>query len=112
MSATLELVSRIALKWLEKRPFSSEARARRKAKRAARRAGKTTEFINQPEESDMNTQVFVQIVLGLLRHAMTALAPLGIALSDDALVQFATVIVTGVGLIWSAMRKVNRASGD
>jgi hypothetical protein len=37
-SATTELVSRIVLTWWDKRPFSEESRARRKAKRRARRA--------------------------------------------------------------------------
>jgi len=38
-SATVELVSRAAIWWLDHKPFSKEARARRKAKRAARKSG-------------------------------------------------------------------------
>src|SRR5690606_7263233 len=37
-SPTTDLISTIALKWMEKRPFSKEARARRQARRAQRRA--------------------------------------------------------------------------
>jgi hypothetical protein len=37
-----ELVGRLGLLWLEHRPFSKEARARRKEKRAAKRANQQT----------------------------------------------------------------------
>lgn len=54
-SATLELVSRIALKWIEKRPFSKEGKQRRKARRAQRKAerdGAGGEFLVPTEEDE------------------------------------------------------------
>lgn len=39
MSATSEIIARVALWWVDKRPLSKEARERRKAKRAARKSG-------------------------------------------------------------------------
>jgi hypothetical protein len=55
VSATLELVSKIALKWIEKRPFSAEAKQRRKDKRAAKRAARRGEVstVEQPEDISM-----------------------------------------------------------
>lgn len=53
----------------------------------------------------MNQAVVVQIVLAVLRHGMTALAPLGIVVSDDWLTQTAALVVGAVGLAWSAYRK-------
>jgi hypothetical protein len=92
--------------WLAVRPIK-RLKERRRAKRAAAAASGSS---TPPEETAMNANVLTQIVLGVLRHAMTALAPLGFAVSDDGLVQIAGVIVTAIGLAWSAMRKVNRAA--
>lgn len=39
MRATTELIARVALAWMNKRPFSKEAKARRKARRAAKKSG-------------------------------------------------------------------------
>jgi hypothetical protein len=46
---TLELIATIANKWIEKRPFSKETRARKKAKRIARRKARRGEELT-PEE--------------------------------------------------------------
>ena len=83
-------------------------KANRKARKAAKRNWQELPAETQVEVS-MNSAVLVQIVLGIVRHAMTALAPLGLTLSDDALIQVSTVIVTLLGLAWSAVRKVKAA---
>ena len=57
----------------------------------------------------MDKALVIQLVLALLRHAMTAAGPLGLSMSDDALTQVATVAVTIGGLIWSASRKIKAA---
>lgn len=54
----------------------------------------------------MNNVVLTQIVLAILRHAMTALAPLGVVVTDDWMLQTAGIIVGLGGLAWSIARKV------
>lgn len=54
----------------------------------------------------MKSAIAMQMVLATLRHAMTALAPLGIVVSDDWIVQTAGVIVGLGGYLWSLKRKV------
>lgn len=90
----------VAKLWVTIKPFK-----RWKAHRQAKREGREPEAT----EVSMNSTVFVQIVLGVVRHAMTALGPLGVTLSEDAMVQVATVIVTLLGLAWSTVRKVKAA---
>jgi hypothetical protein len=77
-------------------------RQRRRAKRAAKNLVKD-------EVTVMDKGLAVQLVLAALRHAMTAAAPLGIAVSDNGLVEIATVLVTLGGLVWSAARKIKAA---
>jgi hypothetical protein len=55
----------------------------------------------------VNPIVF-QVLLALLRHAMTALAPFGVTVSDDWMVQTITVIVGLVGFGWSVARKLKK----
>ena len=57
----------------------------------------------------MNQQVITQIVLGLVRHAMTATG-VGVYLSDDIVVQAVSAIVAVAGAIWMAKRKVKPAT--
>jgi hypothetical protein len=90
--------------WLAVRPIQRLKKRRRANRAAAAASGPST----PPEETAMNANVLTQILLGVLRHVMTSLAPLGFVVSDDALVQLAGVLVTAIGLAWSAMRKVNR----
>lgn len=90
----------VAKLWMVVRPIK-RLKERRKAKREGREPEAT--------EVSMNSTVLVQIVLAFVRHAMTALGPLGITLSEDAMVQVATVIVTLLGLAWSTVRKVKAA---
>jgi hypothetical protein len=86
----------VAKLWLLIKPIK-RIRERRRAKRA--------EFSNQ--EVPVNPIVF-QILLALLRHAMTALAPFGVTVSDDWMVQTITVIVGLVGFGWSVARKLKK----
>jgi len=46
-----EIIGRGVLAWIDKRPFSEEARARRKAKRAARKAKRNGPLPDDPGES-------------------------------------------------------------
>jgi hypothetical protein len=110
MSATLELVSRVALAWMNKRPFSKESRARRKAKRAARKGGEpvdeTSEVFNEVEESTMDVQGFVvQSIMAAIRHGLTAGGLVGIVGSDQSMAQIAGVVALVVGGAWSLWRK-------
>lgn len=58
----------------------------------------------------MDVKAFaVQAVLAGLRHLMTAAPFAGLSISDDWLVQTATVIVGIAGFIWSLRRKVKPA---
>jgi hypothetical protein len=56
----------------------------------------------------MNSAVITQIVLAVLRHAMTALAPLGVVVSDDWMAQTAAILVGVGGLLWSFARKTKK----
>jgi hypothetical protein len=93
-------LGRLIVMWLDVRPIK-----RWKAHRQAKKAGQALPPA-ETEELPMNSAVLTQIVLGLLRHAMTAAAPLGFVLSDNALMELAGVIVTTIGLAWMAVRKV------
>lgn len=53
----------------------------------------------------MKSAIAMQLVLATLRHAMTALAPVGVVVSDDWIVQTAGVLVGVGGLLWSFARK-------
>jgi hypothetical protein len=55
VSATTEVIARIALAWIKNKPFSAEAKQRRKAKRAAKRAARRGEIstVEQPEVISM-----------------------------------------------------------
>ena len=57
-SATTELIARIALKWMDKRPFSAEGKARRKARRKARKGETLT-----PEEEALMADQTVTVKL-------------------------------------------------
>lgn len=77
-----------------------------KARRAAKQA--LDQVVTQ--EIDMDFQVFAtQAVLAILRHAMTALAPLGIVVTDDWMMQTAALVVGGIGIVWSLRRKAKAA---
>lgn len=54
--------------------------------------------------------IALQMVLATLRHAMTALAPLGVVVSDEWIVQTAAIIVGLLGYAWSLKRKVKPAA--
>lgn len=92
--------------------------AARRAQKAARRAQRQ----RQPDEAEgeffldeggsMNNVIVTQIVLAVLRHVMTALAPLGVVVSDDWMLQTAAIIVGLVGLVWSFVRKLRRKNED
>jgi hypothetical protein len=62
----------------------------------------------QTEELSVNNPIVTQILLAVVRHAMTALAPLGVTVSDDWMVQTTTVIVGLVGFGWSVARKLKK----
>ena len=65
MSATAELIARIALKWMDKRPFSAEAKARRKAKRQAKReARKGVTEDTKGMALDLGTRTSTNTVVG------------------------------------------------
>jgi hypothetical protein len=87
--------------WMAIRPIK-----RLKERRKAKKAGQA---LPAEAEVSMNSTVLTQIVLMFLRHAMTALGPLGVTMTDDALMQIAAVLVTVLGLGWSAMRKLKAA---
>jgi hypothetical protein len=97
----------LAKLWLLVKPVQ-RIRTRRQRKKAEAAAA-ATEGQFQFEDAKMDKALITQLVFALLRHAMTAAGPLGITLSDDALVQIATVAVTVAGLIWSAARKIKAA---
>lgn len=97
----------VAKIWLLVKPVQ-RVRARRQRKKAEAAAA-ATEGEFQFEETTMDKALVIQLVLALLRHAMTAAGPLGLSMSDDALTQVATVAVTIGGLIWSASRKIKAA---
>lgn len=96
----------VAQWWLDVRPIK-RLKAWRKARKAMRErpADEAADEFFPTEGSAMNQAVVVQIVLAVLRHGMTALAPLGIVVSDDWLTQTAALVVGAVGLAWSAYRK-------
>lgn len=98
-----------AFRKIRNRPKAVARRARKAAKRPGRPVDETAESFNVPTEVSMNQQVVVQIVYGVLRHAMTAAGPLGVALSDNAVLEIATVLVSAVGLWWMGRRKVKAA---
>lgn len=57
----------------------------------------------------MDMKVFaVQAVLAVLRHAMTA-SPFAAMVTDDWLLQTATIIVGAGGMAWSLKRKAKPA---
>ncbi len=59
----------------------------------------------------MDIKLFAtQAVLAVLRHGMTALAPLGVVVTDDWLMQTAALIVGAAGMVWSLRRKVKPAA--
>jgi hypothetical protein len=94
--------------WLLLKPIE-RIRNRRERKKAAA-AGAAVEGQFQFDEGlNMDKALITQLVFALLRHAMTAAGPLGVTMSDDALVQIATVVVTVAGLVWSAARKIKAA---
>jgi hypothetical protein len=97
----------VAKLWLVVKPVQ-RIRARREQKRTAAAAA-AVEGQFQFDEVRMDKALMTQLVFALLRHMMTSAGPLGITLSDDALVQLATVAVTLAGLIWSAARKIKAA---
>lgn len=88
----------VAKLWLAVRPIKRWKELREKRKARQGQPAETTEV-------SMNTTVATQIVLAILRHAMTALAPLGLTVSDDWMVQTAGILVGAVGLAWSGVRK-------
>jgi hypothetical protein len=98
----------LARLWLIVRPIA-RLRARRQQKRTAAAAAAVEGQFQFDEGTNMDKTVLVQLVWALLRHAMTAAGPLGVTLSDDALTQVATVLVTLAGLAWSAARKIKAA---
>lgn len=75
-------------------------------KQNRRRKRRLRELGIENEVSMFNQAVVTQIVLGVLRHAMTAAAPLGVTVSDNFVVELAAILVGLGGLAWSAVRKV------
>jgi hypothetical protein len=98
----------VAKLWLIVKPVA-RIRARRDNKKAAAAAAAVEGEYQFDEGAQMDKALLTQLVFALLRHAMTAAGPLGISLTDDAMIQIATVGVTLAGLIWSAARKVKAA---
>lgn len=115
-SATTELIARLALKWLEKRPFSKEARERRRAKRKARKEAQLTGQALPAEESEVSMNLGNEIGKSLVRHfgsgTAGAIVGTGVATADEASI----FVQVAVGLLifaatqgWSIVRKVGRA---
>jgi len=99
----------VAKLWLVIRPVQriKAWRKRRQARKAMPVDQVPEDFNYQPDEdSSMNSAIGTQLVLALLRHAMTALAPLGIVVSDDWLVQTASLGIAVIGMAWSWTRKL------
>lgn len=63
-SALGELIGRLGLLWLERRPLSKESRARRKAKRAARKKRRRGETLTAEEAQAMAGEVVKLVVDG------------------------------------------------
>jgi hypothetical protein len=82
----------------------------RKANRAEKREARDEvleDFNSTDDEVSMDYKAFaVQAVLAGLRHLMTAAPFAGLTVSDDWLVQTATVLVGIGGFLWSLKRKV------
>lgn len=69
----------------------------------------TLEDFNLPDEdASMDQQVVTQILLGIVRHAMTA-SGAGVYLSDDIVVQVVSAAVALAGALWMARRKIKAA---
>ena len=67
------------------------------------------EDFNSPDEGSMDIKAFaVQALLATLRHAMTA-SPFAALVTDDWLLQTATILVGIAGYVWSLKRKVKPA---
>jgi hypothetical protein len=100
------------VKWYDVEPligplFRLSMFLRQKVRARRIRRGKAKQQKLQLEDPDMEKSAIVnQILLGVLRHAMTAL-PVGVVpLSDSALVEISSVVVGAVGLWWMGRRKV------
>jgi hypothetical protein len=110
VSATTELVARIALSWIKHRPFSAEAKARRKAKRAARKAARRGE-VSQPEEgSSMLSGKLTYtsgIVLALSWLAERFGLPL-VAADIEPVVLAVTAAVSAVGVLYGRWRATQK----
>lgn len=79
---------------------------RKKEKKERRLAREIRKDIESLQEGTMDVKQFaIQTILGLLRHAMTASPFLSALVSEDQLVQIATVIAGLGGFVWSAYRK-------
>lgn len=92
----------VAKLWLLIKPIK-RIKERRRAKRAL---DEVREDFNSPDEVSMDYKAFaVQAVLAVLRHLMTA-SPFAAMVTDDWLLQTATVIVGIGGILWSLKRKV------
>lgn len=95
----------LAKLWLLVKPVQ-RIRARRERKKAAAAAAGVEGEFQFDEGSAMNKTLAIQLLLAVLRHAMTAAGPLGVTLTDDTLTQIAALVVALAGLGWSAVRKV------
>lgn len=72
--------------------------------RSWRNARKIRKLLKQGDDMDVRQFAF-QVVLGLLRHAMTASPFIAQIVTDDNLTSISTAIVGVAGFAWSAYRK-------
>jgi hypothetical protein len=98
--------------WMVVKPVKRLKQWRQKRKMESWRAehgepaDEVAEDFNLPTgEVSMGKAVAAQLVLAVLRHSMTALAPLGVTVSDDWMVQTTAIVVGLIGLLWSFIRK-------
>lgn len=49
-----------------------------------------------------------QVIAAVTRHALTGGGVAGIVSAHDDLLQFVSVVITGVGLVWSILEKIRR----
>lgn len=94
----------LAKLWIMFKPIK-RLKERRARKRAAKENGQA---LPVETEGSMDQQVVTQILLGIVRHAMTA-SGVGVYFSDDLLVQVVSAAVALGGAIWMARRKIKAA---
>lgn len=104
-------IAHATVRKIRNRPKAVAKRAQKAAKKAAKQepADELLEDFNSTDdEVSMNQQVITQILLGIVRHAMTATG-VGVYFSDDIVVQAVSALVALGGAFWMARRKVKPA---